>query len=259
MSISFESALGIHEKALNFRTQRAEVLANNIANADTPNYKARDLDFKAVLQQQVENSKGTFHANLTNERHIAAEGASLFDESLKYRIPFQPSIDQNTVDLQQEQSTTPRTPCSSRPASPCSTASSKGWSAPCAANKRRSHHVTVQRLQHCRHRHERPEHSPEHHLQQHRQRRDGVLQHQPDLPCPSPGLLDHVPEPAQQRGRQQRLAVRRRGRIRSWRAGARCDRRPERPDPRYEPNHRLPTPMATRTTPTSTWWKRWPT
>lgn len=105
MSISFESALGIHEKALSFRTQRAEVLANNIANADTPNYKARDLDFKALLQQQVENSKGTFHANLTNPRHIAAEGASLFDESLKYRIPFQPSIDQNTVDLQQEQST----------------------------------------------------------------------------------------------------------------------------------------------------------
>ncbi len=96
--------LGFHETALRLRAQRQQVLASNIANADTPNYKARDLDFKAVLQQQVENSKGTFHANLTNERHIAAEGASLFDESLKYRIPFQPSIDQNTVDLQQEQS-----------------------------------------------------------------------------------------------------------------------------------------------------------
>lgn len=45
MSISFDKALGIHEQALGFRAQRAEVLANNIANADTPNYKARDLDF----------------------------------------------------------------------------------------------------------------------------------------------------------------------------------------------------------------------
>ena len=44
MSISFDKALGIHEKALGFRSQRAEVLANNIANADTPNYKARDLE-----------------------------------------------------------------------------------------------------------------------------------------------------------------------------------------------------------------------
>jgi flagellar basal-body rod protein FlgB len=49
MSISFDKALGIHEKALGFRAQRAEVLANNIANADTPNYKARDLDFSKVL------------------------------------------------------------------------------------------------------------------------------------------------------------------------------------------------------------------
>ena len=52
MSISFANALGIHEDALNFRAQRAEVLANNIANADTPNYKARDLDFAAVLAEQ---------------------------------------------------------------------------------------------------------------------------------------------------------------------------------------------------------------
>ena len=105
MSISFESALGIHESALRFRTQRAEVLANNIANADTPNYKARDLDFSSVLAEQAEKaSKGTFQATLTNARHIAAEGTGMLDESLKYRTPFQPSIDQNTVDLQIEQS-----------------------------------------------------------------------------------------------------------------------------------------------------------
>ena len=53
MSINFDRALGIHEKALGFRAQRAEVLANNIANADTPHYKAR-LDFASVLSAQAD-------------------------------------------------------------------------------------------------------------------------------------------------------------------------------------------------------------
>ena len=67
MSISFDKALGIHEQALGFRAQRAEVLANNIANADTPNYKARDLDFSKVLAEQNEKTKnGTFALNMTN-------------------------------------------------------------------------------------------------------------------------------------------------------------------------------------------------
>ncbi|MCV6613747.1 MAG: flagellar basal body rod protein FlgB, partial [Cellvibrionaceae bacterium] len=50
MAISFQNALGIHDTALRLRGQRAEVLAENLANADTPNYKARDLDFNAMLQ-----------------------------------------------------------------------------------------------------------------------------------------------------------------------------------------------------------------
>lgn len=105
MSISFANALGIHENALNFRAQRAEVLANNIANADTPNYKARDLDFASVLAAQNDkNQNGTFALNKTNTRHIEAQGLSSGDESLLYRTPMQPSIDQNTVDAQLEQS-----------------------------------------------------------------------------------------------------------------------------------------------------------
>ncbi len=52
MSISFDNALGVHEQALKFRSQRAEVLANNLANEETPNYKARDLEFRAVLAAQ---------------------------------------------------------------------------------------------------------------------------------------------------------------------------------------------------------------
>ena len=104
MSISFDKALGIHQQALSFRSQRAEVLANNLANADTPNYKARDLDFASVLAAQSDKLKnGTFSTALTNASHIEADGLAMGDESLKYRIPNQPSIDQNTVDAQIEQ------------------------------------------------------------------------------------------------------------------------------------------------------------
>nr|WP_298139688.1 flagellar basal body rod protein FlgB [uncultured Pseudomonas sp.] len=105
MSISFDRALGIHEQALGFRAQRAEVLANNIANADTPHYKARDLDFASVLaEQSAKTQRGPVDLKLTDSRHIAAEGLSTGDASLVYRNPLSASIDQNTVDLQIEQS-----------------------------------------------------------------------------------------------------------------------------------------------------------
>ncbi|KQQ57097.1 flagellar biosynthesis protein FlgB [Pseudomonas sp. Leaf127] len=105
MSINFDKALGIHEKALNFRAQRAEVLANNISNADTPGYKARDLDFSAVLAAETEKvNKGQFAMNTTNGRHIEAQGSGSDNEGvLLYRTPSAPSLDQNTVDSQVEQ------------------------------------------------------------------------------------------------------------------------------------------------------------
>ncbi|WP_287810746.1 flagellar basal body rod protein FlgB [Pseudomonas sp.] len=104
MSISFDKALGIHEQALAFRAQRAEVLANNLANADTPNYKARDLDFGAVLQAESDKRQnGTFELERTNANHIEAEGVTMGDQQLLYRTPSQPSLDQNTVDAQVEQ------------------------------------------------------------------------------------------------------------------------------------------------------------
>ncbi|WP_462379145.1 flagellar basal body rod protein FlgB [Pseudomonas sp. Marseille-QA0892] len=108
MTISFDSALGIHEKALHFRAQRAEVLGNNLANADTPHYKARDLDFKAVLAQEADKASGRsghFAASTTNARHIAMDGAemNIADPALRFRIPTNPALDQNTVDAQVEQ------------------------------------------------------------------------------------------------------------------------------------------------------------
>jgi len=105
MSINFSKALGIHEQALGFRAQRAEVLANNIANADTPHYKARDLDFASVLAGQAERQAGGSNSLVrTSQQHFDADGMQLADPGLRFRNPHHASIDQNTVDLQVEQS-----------------------------------------------------------------------------------------------------------------------------------------------------------
>jgi len=103
MSLSFDRALGLHEKALSFRADRAEVIANNIANADTPNYKARDLDFASVLESQQPGSERSFQTARTHGSHIAME--SFIDQAagLRYRVASQPSIDGNSVDTQVEQ------------------------------------------------------------------------------------------------------------------------------------------------------------
>ena len=74
MSINFEKALGTSERALFYRSQRAEILSNNIANADTPNFKARDVDFSTVLaSQNRENLANTFSMKTPNVKHIAGK------------------------------------------------------------------------------------------------------------------------------------------------------------------------------------------
>jgi flagellar basal-body rod protein FlgB len=101
MSISFANALGIHESALHFRSERASVLANNLANIDTPNFKAKDLDFKHALNQQMQTTN-RFDVNTTNEMHIGGSSLLADDGDLLYRTPQQPSIDGNTVEDQIE-------------------------------------------------------------------------------------------------------------------------------------------------------------
>jgi flagellar basal-body rod protein FlgB len=95
MTISIDSALGIHADALRLRERRTEVLADNLANADTPGFKARDVDFGAVLAQQ---GPGVTLAS-TDPGHIRdpAQG-SLAATELLYRTPTQSSLDGNTVD-----------------------------------------------------------------------------------------------------------------------------------------------------------------
>lgn len=101
MAISFDNALGIHEKAVGLRIQRAEILANNIANSDTPNYKARDIDFKSVLQA-VQGGQQSLQMARTSAGHSSGLVGSDFASELMYRMPSQPSVDGNTVDVQEE-------------------------------------------------------------------------------------------------------------------------------------------------------------
>lgn len=93
--------LGFFQAAINLRQQRQEVLASNIANADTPNYKARDFDFGSALQgamaerMRLADTKLT----LTSARHIPGAALSADSSELLYRQPVQPSLDGNTVDM----------------------------------------------------------------------------------------------------------------------------------------------------------------
>ena len=91
---------GNHAAAISVWSQRNEVLASNIANADTPNYKARDIDFKSVLA-------GTAQSNLsmttTNAGHLPMDASFAADQSMLYRMPSQPSLDGNTVESDVEQ------------------------------------------------------------------------------------------------------------------------------------------------------------
>lgn len=103
MAISFQNALGIHEKALYVRTVRAEVLANNLVNADTPNFKARDIDFKSALNSQMPGQSASQGMVATNSRHMGGSSQP-FQPELLYRTPLQPSLDGNTVEEQVEMS-----------------------------------------------------------------------------------------------------------------------------------------------------------
>ena len=89
------------QQSLGLRAQRQEVLSSNIANADTPNYKARDFDFKTAMQNAMEGTKRLPDTSLTltSARHIPAKAVSQGPTDLLYRLPYQPSMDGNTVDM----------------------------------------------------------------------------------------------------------------------------------------------------------------
>ena len=97
--MKLDDAFGIHEQALKLRSQRAELLASNLANADTPGFKARDFDFKQVLKGEMAQP---VQLKRTHQNHISTATNTISPSQLLYRVPGQPSLDGNTVDTQLE-------------------------------------------------------------------------------------------------------------------------------------------------------------
>jgi len=90
--------LGIHAEVLSLRAKRAKILAGNLANADTPNFKARDYDFETVLRRRTESGSALLNRSIrvTHAEHIATTRNTALEP--KFRIPTQPTIDGNTVE-----------------------------------------------------------------------------------------------------------------------------------------------------------------
>ena len=103
--LDLDAHIGVHADALRIRSQRAELIANNLANADTPNFKARDVDFRAALAASgYGEAGGGMSLSTTQGRHLGgAAAAGGGDGTLRYRQPLAPALDGNTVDVQVEQ------------------------------------------------------------------------------------------------------------------------------------------------------------
>ena len=100
-----DDAFRFQQQALGLLSRRQDILDSNIANADTPGYQARDIDFPQQLKAAMENNtvaKSPVSLALTSNRHIEGKAQSFDDAQLLYRIPDQPSLDGNTVDMDRE-------------------------------------------------------------------------------------------------------------------------------------------------------------
>jgi len=102
MSSAIDQAFGVQARALSVYAKRAEVLAANIANSDTPNFKAKDLDFRAVLDQARQKEGASVAMTKTSAGHMNVSGVT-GDFTTKYRTPLQSSLDGNTVNSEVEQ------------------------------------------------------------------------------------------------------------------------------------------------------------
>jgi flagellar basal-body rod protein FlgB len=99
-----DSHLGVHAQAIGLRGARAELIARNLANADTPNYKARDIDFRRALSDAAVGRHLPLVA--TRPGHLSAASATVANTvsgEVQYRVPMAPPLDGNTVDAQVEQ------------------------------------------------------------------------------------------------------------------------------------------------------------
>ncbi|PLW83994.1 flagellar basal body rod protein FlgB [Kineobactrum sediminis] len=101
MSFNLDNYFGVHQDALTLRSQRNTVIANNLANADTPGFKSRDMDFREALANAGTQVGSGTRLRVTDGQHLGAGPAD--QVTLKYRIPLQPSQDGNTVEADREQ------------------------------------------------------------------------------------------------------------------------------------------------------------
>ncbi|MBL8498879.1 flagellar basal body rod protein FlgB [Nitrosomonas sp. JL21] len=99
-----DKELNFHHQALSLRVARQELLSSNVANADTPNFKAKDIDFASMLREKLATTpaQATVNLNSTSPMHFNSAAEGIFGDSLLYRVPLQPSADGNTVDMDHE-------------------------------------------------------------------------------------------------------------------------------------------------------------
>jgi len=104
MALDINAQFDLHSRVLGLANQRLELLADNVANADTPNYKARDIDFRSAMANAGQPGAlgGELPMAAPRSGHIQAGGAGPNTTNAQYRVPDQPSLDGNTVDSQKE-------------------------------------------------------------------------------------------------------------------------------------------------------------
>lgn len=103
MTDRIDALLQVKRAALNARAYRQELLASNIANADTPHYKARDVDFKGALENAMAGRASAGSGmTTTSPRHMKGDSSQVGGANVKYRAEFQPNVDGNTVNMDVE-------------------------------------------------------------------------------------------------------------------------------------------------------------
>lgn len=102
MNTLFDRQIQVHQTALNLQAHRQQLIASNIANADTPNYKAKDVDFRAALQGALQAATSTVPLATTQSGHIQGGGAPTLQGLTGYRAELQSAVDGNTVNMDVE-------------------------------------------------------------------------------------------------------------------------------------------------------------
>jgi flagellar basal-body rod protein FlgB len=103
MSSRIDEMFRFQQTALNLRSARQELIASNIANADTPNYKAKDIDFANALRGALAGTTEKLPMTVSAPDHLRGNaGESVMGAPVQYRVPLQPSADGNTVDMDVE-------------------------------------------------------------------------------------------------------------------------------------------------------------